>query len=248
VLLEQALVLRREMGERLKLPEILDSLGHAALREGDYATAAACFRESLTFTVGTELGSRRYAWVWLAGLAVLAGAQRKGAGAGEPGLRQAAKLLGAAEGLRDAAGVKLDPHLRVELDRDSTAIRAQLDEATWRQAWEEGRDMSLEQAMAEALQSLEQDVLTDTIEVARSGPEKAGESGHPYPDDLTEREVEVLRLIAAGRSNQTIAAELVLSLRTVERHISNIYGKLGATGKVARATATAYAHRHGLTN
>jgi DNA-binding NarL/FixJ family response regulator len=242
--LEQALALRREMGERLKLPEILDDLGYAALREGDYATAAACFRESLTFD--TELGARRYGWVRVAGLVVLADAQRKGAGAGERGLRQAAKLLGAAEGLREVAGVKIDLQMRVELDRDSATIRAQLDDATWRQAWEEGRALSLEQAMAEAFQWLEQDVLTATSEGVQAGIAKAGESGPTYPDDLTPREVEVLRLIAAGRSNQAIAAELVLSLRTVERHISNIYGKLGATGTVARATATAYAHRHGL--
>ena len=57
----------------------------------------------------------------------------------------------------------------------------------------------------------------------------------------------MLRLIAAGKSNQEIAQELALSLRTVERHISNIYQKIGATGRVARATATAYAIKHGLT-
>ncbi|MGQ0604016.1 MAG: LuxR C-terminal-related transcriptional regulator [Anaerolineales bacterium] len=64
---------------------------------------------------------------------------------------------------------------------------------------------------------------------------------------LTPRELDVLRLIAAGKSNQEIAAELVLSVRTVERHISNIYEKVGASGAVARATATAFALRHGLT-
>jgi LuxR family transcriptional regulator, maltose regulon positive regulatory protein len=63
---------------------------------------------------------------------------------------------------------------------------------------------------------------------------------------LTPREIEVLRLIAVGRSNQEIAAALGLSVRTVERHISNIYAKLGASGAVARTTATAYALRHGL--
>jgi predicted ATPase/DNA-binding CsgD family transcriptional regulator len=242
-LLEQALAIRREMGEQLKLPEILDSLGHAALREGDYDTAAACFRESLTF--GTELGTRRYTWVWVAGLAVLAGAQRAEAGAGELGLRQAAKLFGASEGLREAAGVKLDPPLRAELDRDIAAIRAQLDEEAWQNAWEEGRSMSMEQAIAEALQSLEQDLRAGTAgTLEESGSE---ETGHTYPDDLTRREVQVLRLIATGKSNQEIAQELVLSLRTVERHISNIYQKIGSTGKVARATATGYAHRHGLT-
>jgi ATP/maltotriose-dependent transcriptional regulator MalT len=69
----------------------------------------------------------------------------------------------------------------------------------------------------------------------------------PDMADLTPREVEVLRLIAAGKSNQEIAAILVLSVRTVERHISNIYAKIGASGAVARATATAYALHHGLT-
>ena len=56
----------------------------------------------------------------------------------------------------------------------------------------------------------------------------------------------MLRLIAAGKSNQEIAAELVLSLRTVERHISNIYQKIGVTGKVGRASAATYALTHAL--
>jgi ATP/maltotriose-dependent transcriptional regulator MalT len=58
---------------------------------------------------------------------------------------------------------------------------------------------------------------------------------------LTRREVEVVRLIAAGKSNQEIAEDLVLSIRTVERHISSIYLKLGIQGPSARAAATAYA-------
>jgi DNA-binding NarL/FixJ family response regulator len=56
--------------------------------------------------------------------------------------------------------------------------------------------------------------------------------------------VEVLRLIAGGKSNREIADELVLSVRTVERHITNIYAKIDARGK---ADATAYALRHSLT-
>ncbi|MFQ6029886.1 MAG: response regulator transcription factor, partial [Dehalococcoidia bacterium] len=66
-----------------------------------------------------------------------------------------------------------------------------------------------------------------------------------YPDGLTPREVEVLRLIARGRSNQEMAAELVVSLRTVERHITNIYGKISARG---RADATAYVLGHNLSD
>jgi class 3 adenylate cyclase/DNA-binding CsgD family transcriptional regulator len=69
---------------------------------------------------------------------------------------------------------------------------------------------------------------------------------HPtraYPGGLTKREVEVLRLIAAGRSNQQIADELVISLNTVLRHVSNIFAK---TGVANRAEAATYASRHGL--
>jgi DNA-binding NarL/FixJ family response regulator len=60
----------------------------------------------------------------------------------------------------------------------------------------------------------------------------AGTSG-----GLTAREREVLALIARGLSNQEIARELTLSVRTVERHISNIYDKIGAAGRSARAAA-----------
>jgi DNA-binding NarL/FixJ family response regulator len=60
---------------------------------------------------------------------------------------------------------------------------------------------------------------------------------------LTTRELEVLRLVAAGRTNREIAAELVLSERTVDRHVSNILAKLRVSSRVG---ATAYAYEHGL--
>ena len=60
---------------------------------------------------------------------------------------------------------------------------------------------------------------------------------------LSARELEVVRLVAAGRSNQAIAAELVLSEKTVARHLSNIFGKLGVSSRTA---AAAYAYEHGL--
>jgi DNA-binding CsgD family transcriptional regulator len=60
---------------------------------------------------------------------------------------------------------------------------------------------------------------------------------------LTPRELEVLRLVAAGWSNKAIASELVLSERTVERHVSNILAKLGVS---SRAGATAHAYEHDL--
>ena len=64
-----------------------------------------------------------------------------------------------------------------------------------------------------------------------------------YPSGLSEREVEVLRMVAGGRTNQQIADELVLSVKTVARHVSNILNK---TGLDNRSAATAYAFEHGL--
>ncbi|MBT2517695.1 response regulator transcription factor [Streptomyces sp. ISL-90] len=71
-------------------------------------------------------------------------------------------------------------------------------------------------------------------------------AGHARPEasaGLTRREVEVLRLVAGGRSNRQIASELFLSERTVARHVSNILGKLGLAN---RAGATAFAFENGL--
>ena len=69
--------------------------------------------------------------------------------------------------------------------------------------------------------------------------------GHPAPPPhgLTPREQEVLRLLAAGESNRQIARRLGLSPHTIERHVANLYRKIGARG---RADATAYALRSGL--
>jgi DNA-binding NarL/FixJ family response regulator len=63
------------------------------------------------------------------------------------------------------------------------------------------------------------------------------------PDGLTAREVEVLALVATGRSNSQIAAELVLSEKTVARHLSNIFVKIGVGSRTA---AAAYAFERGL--
>jgi len=72
---------------------------------------------------------------------------------------------------------------------------------------------------------------------------------NPHPDNaalprrLTAREIQVLCMVATGWTNNEVAAELILSLRTVERHIGNIYSKIGARG---RADATVFALTHGL--
>ena len=62
-------------------------------------------------------------------------------------------------------------------------------------------------------------------------------------EPLSERELEILRLIAAGRSNREIAAELIVALGTVKKHLNNIFGKLGVS---SRTQAVAYARELGL--
>jgi DNA-binding CsgD family transcriptional regulator len=77
----------------------------------------------------------------------------------------------------------------------------------------------------------------DRIE-GRSGPGRVGGS-----HELSKRELEVLRLLSSGETNKEIASDLVLSVRTVDRHVSNIYAKLGVS---SRAAATTFAHEHNL--
>ena len=71
-----------------------------------------------------------------------------------------------------------------------------------------------------------------------AAPAPAAPAARPLPEPLTERELEVLQHLAAGRSNQEIAARLVLALPTVKRHVGHILAKLEATSRghaVARA-------------
>jgi DNA-binding CsgD family transcriptional regulator len=63
------------------------------------------------------------------------------------------------------------------------------------------------------------------------------------PSGLTRRQVEVLRLLAAGRSNREIAAVLVISPRTAEHHVQDVYARIGVS---SRAGAAVFAMEHGL--
>jgi DNA-binding NarL/FixJ family response regulator len=89
------------------------------------------------------------------------------------------------------------------------------------------------------------DFFCDGIEPAEAPPTglAAGVPSALPPDGLSRRELEVLRLVAAGETNSQIARRLGLSTHTVERHVANLYRKIGARG---RADATAFALRSGL--
>lgn len=91
------------------------------------------------------------------------------------------------------------------------------------------------------------DFFCDGVEPAEEAPpdmpRAAAGDPAPPPHGLSRRELEVLRLLAAGESNRQIARRLGLSPHTIERHVANLYRKIGARG---RADATAYALRNGL--
>lgn len=90
--------------------------------------------------------------------------------------------------------------------------------------------------------ALERDGARDAFEALGAAADVAALASGP-PDGLTAREVEVIRLIATGLSNRAVAETLVLSEKTVARHLANIYTKLGIS---SRSSATAYAYDHGL--
>ena len=104
---------------------------------------------------------------------------------------------------------------------------------------DESRSISTELGM----RALMERVATHPARAGSRGRRRERPFAPNYLDGLTRRELEVLRHLAVGESNRQIARELYLSVRTVERHITNIYAKIDARG---RADATAYALRRGI--
>jgi non-specific serine/threonine protein kinase len=141
---------------------------------------------------------------------------------------RAATLLSAAHSARDRSGVRLFFIDDLEEHERAMARLGQLDPGEFERLW------SAAQTAPEA--DLLVDALSRPVGQQRRTPP-------PGPDRLTGRELQILRLIAQGSSNRDIASQLGLSVRTVERHITNVYAKIDARGK---ADATAYAFRRGL--
>jgi len=100
------------------------------------------------------------------------------------------------------------------------------------------------QAATRGLTVLDSRVQTALLEAA-AAPAASAAAASPVaaPDGLTEREVEILRLIVQGLTNPEIAARLFLSTHTIKTHVNRIFAK---TGSRDRAAAIGYAHRHQL--
>ncbi|MEV5157140.1 LuxR C-terminal-related transcriptional regulator [Streptomyces sp. NPDC053728] len=100
-----------------------------------------------------------------------------------------------------------------------------------------------EMELEAARQVFEQLGAVPALQQVRDAMDRAGRAVSPRPGGLTPREIEVLRLIATGASNREIAESLVISDKTVARHVSNMFTKLAVS---SRAAATAYAYEHDL--
>ena len=146
-----------------------------------------------------------------------------------------------AEGDREKAVALLDESLAVSSD---LGMRPLIERVLARKMSLQGGDVSSPQTSIDAVVSsveAERRSLVEKAAAASEGAEPTRSS--KYPGGLTQREVEVLRLIAVGRSNREIAEELVISLNTVIHHIRNIFAKIGSAN---RAEAATYAAQHEL--
>lgn len=138
-------------------------------------------------------------------------------------------------GHRAATRIPMTATHQPSSDHPHAAPRAAVPDKPVARAWAEGAELCRDHAAAD-VRAFAGQVLAQ--------PTGTGDARHPA--GLTARQVEVLRLVAAGHSNREIAATLVLSVRTVERHIENIYTRLGVHGNAARVAVTAIAAHTGL--
>ncbi len=231
---ERAAPLFQEALDRWRTPEhpwgistALDNLAACARALGDGPKATALYRESLIFS--QRQGDRWGVVESLVGLAGTAASQGQG--------EAAARLFAAAEAVRSAIGLKLQRYVQVEFERAVAAVRADLGETRFAAAWEAGSALTLAQAVADAEQvatvpspaspTKPQPRLTETIDTG----------------GLTGREIEVLRLLAEGKSSREIGEALFISHRTATTHVTNIFTKLDVDN---RATAVAKAFQMGI--
>ncbi len=217
VVLDEALALAERHGHVWHVAQILNVQGDLALARGELPSARRLLRRCVQITY--DAGDPRFLAQTFESCAWLA--------THEGAVSHAAQLIGAVARLRDTIGVPVPPLARRDYNRHLPVIEAQLGAEGWQHEWTIGYGLLLSNAIDVALEGLK--------DIPIVSPSQRG--------SLTDREIEVLRLIAGGRSNKEIASELCLSIRTVERHINNLYRKIDAQNK---ADATAFALRHDL--
>jgi DNA-binding CsgD family transcriptional regulator len=227
-LFEESLAFYRAQGYRKEAGEALAALGQVAAAQQNYAAALARYEEG--FLRARETGNKYTIASCLEGLAGVRAAQ------GE--LPQSARLWGAAEALRQAIGAPIPPVYRPVYERTVTAARVQLGEKAFAAAWAQGRTMALEHVLA----AQEPVPMLPAMSANPSMPPPIA-NAPTYPDGLTAREVEVLRLVTQGLTDPQVAQQLVISPHTVNSHLKAIYGKLGIS---SRSAATRYAIEHHL--
>jgi predicted ATPase/DNA-binding CsgD family transcriptional regulator len=218
---EEALVYLRELNARPDTARCLAGLGRIAIEQGDLATARLNLAESLRLShaSGSRIGMARGLEA-LARLAVL-----------EDDPETALRLAGAVTTLRQEAGLPPMPGARTQRFLDAAAGLGQ--HAAGR-LWAEGAAMSSADAVRMALGPSHADESPSTAVTDGHGPPPAARVppvSQSMPDALTAREREVVALIAAGRSNRDIGADLFISPATAARHVANILAKLGYTSR-----------------
>jgi DNA-binding CsgD family transcriptional regulator len=205
-------------------------LAQVEANQGNHAAARTLYEESLSMAA-KGVDDKGLIPSCMEGLASLVAVQ-----GGE--MTWAARLLGAAEALREAIGVPIWPVDRPGYERLVADVRTNLGEKASAVAWAEGRAMTPEQALAaRGPITLPQPLPTTPSSTPPVKPAAA------YPDGLTAREVEVLRLLARGMTDTQIAEHLVISPRTVNNHLTSIYSKIQVS---SRSAATRYAMEHQL--
>jgi DNA-binding CsgD family transcriptional regulator len=219
VLYEESLVLYDELDHRGAAAIVRHNLGYLAQHRGDPRRALDYFADAMAEHVAS--GDQQNTGLCLGGVAGMV------ALLGQP--EQAAQLFGAVDALFERIGSSIWPIDRVDYEGNLAAVRDDLGEDAFAAAFAEGRELSLEHAIAEAFAA------RDVIETSTGAGEAANAFG------LTPRELEVLRLLSRRSTDREIADFLSISPRTVMHHVSRILTKLGVTNRRDAATLAASA-------
>lgn len=213
-LLTSSLALAREIEDPFAIGQALNALALVRLDRGERALAASYFSEGLP--IWFEIGSKDGLASWIAGVATLAATERR--------WDVAARLLGCASALQATVGhdarIERNRHLRAEGDA------AELGGAAFAATFAAGRALHAEEAIVEASLYLQQRTLEKQDSAGADSALAA----------LTPREIDVLRLVAAGQSDRDIASALYISRHTAMRHVANILTKLNVGSRTAAAT------------